>query len=144
MQWIAVVHFVNPQVFCMGLVFCIWYAHAAVPLIFIFGGTNFNEVEIICFVITLIISLMGRFVLVLKFPLCICTRPVHLSAVDNCLTIIRYQIHLHQSGNSEAWEEITAFIMAFRVTISILCTLFSVSWVDNLKLAQQVFVLMGK
>lgn len=35
--------------------------------------------------------------------------------------------------------------MAFRVTISILCPLFSVSWVDiNLNLAQQVFVLMGK
>lgn len=87
---------------------------------------------------------MGRFVLVLKFPLCICTRPVHLSAVDNCLTIIRYQIHLRQSGNSEAWEEITAFIMVFGVTISILCPLFSVSLVDNLNLAQQVFVLMGK
>lgn len=34
--------------------------------------------------------------------------------------------------------------MAFRVTISILCPLFSVSWMDNLNLAQQVFVLMGK
>lgn len=34
--------------------------------------------------------------------------------------------------------------MAFRVTISILCPLFSVLWVDNLNLAQQVFVLMGK
>lgn len=105
----------------------VFYMHTLQFNRFLFlAEQNFNEQEIICFVKTLIISLMIRFEFVLKFPQCLCTRPVHLSAVVNCLRIIRYQIHLRQSGNSKAWEEIIAFIIAFRVTISILCPLFSV------------------